>query len=545
MRQKERLLVILLLFAGTVSPALADGKLLRGEKWHRFEYQGTRADFYVAPNGNDRWSGKLPAPNATRTDGPFATLERARQAVRQLKRQVYRPKKSPALRTGSGTLRYIGSPHPLGAGRDILVLIRGGEYELRKPLLFTAADGGERVETNLPSGAFEYHKLKDYYVTYAAYPGETPILCGGRHVRHWTKQGTKWAAPGFGKPVEKLVLNGTSLTLARTPDSGYFVPAAACTRPDRFQFSDDELQPWPGLQSNRIIFLLRWHVRQNAIARVDQTTHTAYLSKPQPGILVVPPRYYVENVKALLNAPGEWFYDAQENEILLIPPKDVTDPNRSRVVVPELKQLLIVKGTRKRPVRNLRFYGLQFEAANSGRNALEFTFAHDCELVDSRISAVGGRAVFLGKGCTENRLLNNLIEDAEQGGVALAGSAHPEDWRDIVYKNIFSFNRVENCGGTSVSASNTLFTTISHNEVSHTRGRFAISVGGWANLEEALDYGYRIEYNHVHHVLKGADDSGAIKTAGLTYDSFIRYNLIHDVKAGYFCLLYTSPSPRD
>ena len=33
--------------------------------------------FYVAPNGNDAWSGRLAAPNADKTDGPFATLERA------------------------------------------------------------------------------------------------------------------------------------------------------------------------------------------------------------------------------------------------------------------------------------------------------------------------------------------------------------------------------------------------------------------------------------------------------------------------------------
>src|SRR5271157_2753422 len=37
--------------------------------------------FYVAPNGNDAWSGTLPAPNATNTDGPFATFDRARAAV--------------------------------------------------------------------------------------------------------------------------------------------------------------------------------------------------------------------------------------------------------------------------------------------------------------------------------------------------------------------------------------------------------------------------------------------------------------------------------
>ena len=40
------------------------------------------ADFYVATNGNDAWSGTLPNPNDKATDGPFATLLRARDATR-------------------------------------------------------------------------------------------------------------------------------------------------------------------------------------------------------------------------------------------------------------------------------------------------------------------------------------------------------------------------------------------------------------------------------------------------------------------------------
>ena len=43
------------------------------------------ANLYVATNGNDAWSGRLSAPNAEKTDGPFATLERARDELRKLK----------------------------------------------------------------------------------------------------------------------------------------------------------------------------------------------------------------------------------------------------------------------------------------------------------------------------------------------------------------------------------------------------------------------------------------------------------------------------
>lgn len=38
--------------------------------------QSTGKTLYVAPNGNDAWSGSLPEPNTARTDGPLATLMR-------------------------------------------------------------------------------------------------------------------------------------------------------------------------------------------------------------------------------------------------------------------------------------------------------------------------------------------------------------------------------------------------------------------------------------------------------------------------------------
>ncbi len=41
--------------------------------------------FHVSPDGRDAWSGRLREPNAARTDGPFAGLARARDAVRAMK----------------------------------------------------------------------------------------------------------------------------------------------------------------------------------------------------------------------------------------------------------------------------------------------------------------------------------------------------------------------------------------------------------------------------------------------------------------------------
>ena len=127
---------------------------------------------------------------------------KAQKAVRELKAKVYNQKTEPV------ETRWIGSPHPFGKGRDIVVFIRDGYYSLDKPLIFRPEDGGERVETNLPTGAFEYHKLRDHYVTYAAYPGEKPVISGGKPITNWKKNGSVWTTKVNDHRVEMLLADG-------------------------------------------------------------------------------------------------------------------------------------------------------------------------------------------------------------------------------------------------------------------------------------------------------------------------------------------------
>ena len=105
-----------------------------------------RAAFFVSPRGNDGWSGKLDHPNAAHSDGPFRTPLRARDAIRRLK--------------ASGSLTG-----------PVTVYLRGGVYELHEPLVFTPEDSGS------PKAP----------IAYKAYPGEIPILSGGRAITGWVR----------------------------------------------------------------------------------------------------------------------------------------------------------------------------------------------------------------------------------------------------------------------------------------------------------------------------------------------------------------------
>ena len=522
-----------------------DGKLLQGEKWQKFITVNTNADFYVSPEGSDLWSGTLPEPNSGKTDGPFKTIEQAQKAVKNLKARVYFPKDPPVEK------RWIGSPHPLGRGKDILVYIREGHYYLNQPLQFEPNDGGERVETNLPTGAFEYHKVKDHYVTYAAYPGEKPVISGGKPVSGWKQKPGVWSVTLDADSVKMFLVNGKKQVLARKPNSGYFTPSSVSKKTTEFFFKKGDLEPWTDLTGNSVVMLLRWHTGINSFSKIDVKNGIATLKSPQEGIVIVPPRYYIENLKVLLDTAGEWYFDRKAKELSYIPTIKNSDPNSSFTSVANLNQLLNIKGEKGHPVRNLRFYGLTFEGVDAGSTALAFEYAHACELVESVIRSCAGTGVSVRAGCYQTRILGNRIESIDNGGIYVTGSIKPV-WQNevdynkgiqstnggdspkIIRETLIAYNRVSDCGGVAILANNTLSTTISHNYVTKTRGRYGIDVGDWANQEDALDGNYTVEYNHLEDVQQDADDSGAIKTSGMVFNSIVRRNLVHRVHAGFF-----------
>ncbi len=139
--------------------------------------------FYVSPKGNDAWSGRLASPNRTKTDGPFATLHRAVQAIRQLKQQVG------------------------GLNQPVTVYLRDGTYFLREPIVLTPDDSG----------------TEDCPITFAAYRNEKPIISGGRRITNWQQRGNLWVAElpdvKAGKGYFRLLRVGDDwATCARYPD---------------------------------------------------------------------------------------------------------------------------------------------------------------------------------------------------------------------------------------------------------------------------------------------------------------------------------------
>ena len=122
-KEIQTLLFGLVLFAASVASAL---------------------ELYVAPNGNDAWTGKLARPNSTRDDGPLGTFTGARNAIRKMKQ------KGPLV-------------------EPVNVVFAGGRYELTAPVELDSQDTG----------------TMEAPINYGAAPGATPVFSGGRAIGGW------------------------------------------------------------------------------------------------------------------------------------------------------------------------------------------------------------------------------------------------------------------------------------------------------------------------------------------------------------------------
>ncbi|MGE5657475.1 MAG: right-handed parallel beta-helix repeat-containing protein [Actinomycetota bacterium] len=130
---------------GTTSPVMVRAGLAQLNPAPS-QSEGNTITFYIAPDGSDRWSGQLDSPNPTKTDGPFATLKKARDVIRRLKQQQGGKLTSP-----------------------VAVFLRSGTYYLTEPVVFEAEDSG----------------TAECPVTFAAFAGEKVTLSGGRLITGW------------------------------------------------------------------------------------------------------------------------------------------------------------------------------------------------------------------------------------------------------------------------------------------------------------------------------------------------------------------------
>lgn len=288
---------------------------------------------YVSPTGDDSNPGTLTEP--------VRTLARARDLVRT---------KNAAM------------------SADITVYLRGGTYVQTTTFELGTADSG--------TGGF--------YVKYMAYPGERPLITGGKVITGFSlldANNNVYSATSSIAQFRQLYVNGTKATRARSPNldangaanfnrlSGWDKTA------HNVQLSASYVANWNNLDKVEMHLMTAWADNTLRIGSITTSGETAYVTfqSPEDSILFVRPNprldqrgwgagraFYFENALEFLDQPGEWYLD-EAASVVYYKPRNGEDMTTAVVVAPVLETLVSVVGTSTSDEASyLWFQGLTF-----------------------------------------------------------------------------------------------------------------------------------------------------------------------------------------
>jgi hypothetical protein len=496
--------------------------------------EAARADFYVSPQGDDRWSGTLAEPNPQRTDGPLATPERARDAVRQLR--------------GAQKL-----------DRPVTVLLRGGTYGCPKPLVLRPEDSGTDVSPTI----------------YESYPGEKAVLSGGTAVSGWQPdKGPLWKAdlPEVKSGAwyfRQLFVEGKRRARPRLPKEGMHTVAGLPkmdtsgwmgTGPEAkspvdlraFQFKPGDIRKdWVNLDDVEVVVLQFWMEARLRIKQIDEKNHAVLFTGGSWRPLTWSGGYYVDNVFEALDTPGTWYLDRKQG-VLYYHPLPGEDMRKVEVIAPRARQLVRLEGDARtgKPIRNVVFRGLSFQhtdwtlppegfayiqAEIAPPAAITADGAVGCRIERCELAHLGAWGIELRRGCRDNAIAENLMRDLGAGCIKIGEPENCTEDADETCRTTVADNRLLDAGQVYLGSSAVWIgqssgNTVSHNEISGPL-MWAVSVGwtwSYFPLQRARDN--VVEFNHAHHVGTGILGSHcAIYALGTSPGTVIRNNYVHHV----------------
>jgi hypothetical protein len=471
------------------------------------------ADFHVSLEGSDENSGTA--------DEPFRTLERARDAVREVKardgilegglRVVVHPGTYAVAETfalGAEDGGSAGSPVTYRAAGAGVVLSGGVELEA------FASVSDAAVLARLPEAARE-HVLE-------ADPGDTdmmPLVLGG-------------FASGRGfqtHPVMELFVDGKAMTLARWPNAGFVEMGEVLGTLDRqhwngrkgssegrFRFEEERLARWAEEPDAWLYgyWFWDWADSYEQVASIDAAAEEITLAEPwhrygyREG-----QRFYGVNLLSELDAPGEWYLDRARGKVYLYPEKDLDD---ARVVLSATAAPLV----RIDGASHVRLEGLMLEYGTA--DGIQVQGGGDIRIQGCVVRHMAGDGVVVNGG-REHAVRSCDIYSMGRGAIRMAGGDRKTLARgDHVVENchIHHLSRIDHTYTPGVWLDG-VGNTIRHNEF-HDIASSAMRVEGNEHL---------IELNEVHHVVLESEDQGGVDMFGnATYRGNVyRHNYFHHI----------------
>jgi hypothetical protein len=475
-------------------------------------------EYFVAPVGSDT--------NPGTREKPFATLEKARDAIRLLK---------------------AGGPLT-GA---VCVHLLPGEYPVAKTLELTQSDSGTkaapivyRADRKGTAGLYGGRRVSGFApVTDPVILDRLPAEARGKvYECDLRKAGVTDYCPltergcGVKPPAAALEVffNGVPMTLARWPNSGFvnggkiIEPGSkAAGKASVFQYLDDRHARWAKAEEGWLFGYFRhgWADRTLKIQSIDPAKKEVACAPYDYGGESMKPmawfnkgkiKYFAFNLLEELDQPGEWYLDRKNGVLYCYPP---SDPATAVVEIGMLSEpMLTLRG-----VSHVRFEGLVFDLSRA--DCMSLRDCEECLVAGCTIKRFAGSGIFIHGGHSDG-ILGCDLYSLGRSATEISGGDRPTltPARHFVENCLmFSFGRLDRTyvpgiGMTGVGM------RAAHNWF-HDCPSSAIRFDGNDLI---------VEYNRAERVVLDSEDQGGMETFGNpTYrGNVLRYNAISLIGAG-------------